>query len=90
MYLKGLIQSMGNNLSAFLQWQPNVSLIQKMGWPMAFRYVSFLGGLYYFFRAKEKRKIIEAIQEDLCGDEALPRNQNDHKRRVQGHPASLL
>ena len=30
---------------------------------MAFRYVSLLGSLYYFFRAKEKRKIIEAIQE---------------------------
>jgi len=54
---------MAKNLSSFLQWQPNVSLIQKMGWPMAFRYVSFLGSLYYFFRAKEKRKIIEAIQE---------------------------
>jgi len=53
---------MGNNLSSFLQWQPNVSLIQKMGWPMAFRYVSFLGSLYYFFRAKEKRKIIDSIQ----------------------------
>jgi KDO2-lipid IV(A) lauroyltransferase len=54
---------MGKNLSSFLQWQPNVSLIQKMGWPMAFRYVSFLGSLYYFVRAKEKRKIVEAIQE---------------------------
>lgn len=54
---------MAKNLSSFLQWQPNVSLIQKMGWPMAFRYVSFLGSLYYFFRAKEKRKIIDAIQE---------------------------
>ena len=30
---------------------------------MAFRYVSFLGSLYYFFRAKEKRKIIDAIQD---------------------------
>jgi lauroyl/myristoyl acyltransferase len=37
-----------------------------MGWPMAFRYVSFLGGLYYFFRAKEKRKIIEAIQKTFA------------------------
>jgi lauroyl/myristoyl acyltransferase len=34
-----------------------------MGWPLAFRYVSFLGSLYYFFRAKEKRKIMEAIHE---------------------------
>ncbi len=33
---------------------------------MAFRYVSFLGGLYYFFRAKEKRKIIEAIQKTFA------------------------
>jgi len=54
---------MAKNLSSFLQWQPNVSLIQKMGWAMAFRYVSFLGSLYYFFRAKEKRKIIDAIQD---------------------------
>jgi Kdo2-lipid IVA lauroyltransferase/acyltransferase len=57
---------MGKNLSSFLQWQPNVSLIQKMGWPLAFRYVSFLGSLYYFFRAKEKRKIIQAIQETFA------------------------
>jgi len=54
---------MAKNLSSFLQWQPNVSLIQKMGWPLAFRYVSFLGSLYYFFRAEEKRKIIESISE---------------------------
>ena len=53
---------MAKSLSSFLQWQPNVFLIQKMGWPMAFRYVSFLGGLYYFFRAKEKQKIIDSIQ----------------------------
>jgi KDO2-lipid IV(A) lauroyltransferase len=33
---------------------------------MAFRYVSFLGGLYYFFRAKEKQKIIEAIQKTFA------------------------
>ena len=58
---------MGKNLSSFLQWQPNVSLIQKMGWPMAFRYVSFLGSIYYFFRAKEKQKIIEAIYEAFKG-----------------------
>jgi KDO2-lipid IV(A) lauroyltransferase len=57
---------MGKNLSSFLQWQPNVSLIQKMGWPLAFRYVSFLGSLYYFFRANEKRKIIQAIQETFA------------------------
>jgi KDO2-lipid IV(A) lauroyltransferase len=54
---------MGKNLSSFLQWQPNVTLIQKMGWPAAFRYVSVLGSLYYFFRAKEKRKIMEAVHE---------------------------
>jgi KDO2-lipid IV(A) lauroyltransferase len=53
---------MGKSLSSFLQWQPNISLIQKMGWPMAFRYVSILGSVYYFFRAKEKRKIIDSIQ----------------------------
>jgi lauroyl/myristoyl acyltransferase len=29
---------------------------------MAFRYVAILGSLYYFFRAKEKRKIIGSIQ----------------------------
>lgn len=57
---------MGKNLSAFLQWQPNVSLIQKMGWPMAFKYVSLLGSLYYFFNAKEKRKIIESIHETFA------------------------
>lgn len=53
---------MGRSLSSFLQWQPNISLIQKIGWPMAFRYVSILGSVYYFFRAKEKRKIIDSIQ----------------------------
>jgi lauroyl/myristoyl acyltransferase len=58
---------MGKNLSSFLQWQPNVSLIKKMGWPLAFRYVSFLGSLYYFFRAEEKRKIIETIHETFSG-----------------------
>jgi len=58
---------MGKNLSAFLQWQPNVSLIQRMGWPMAFKYVSLLGSLYYFFNAKEKRKIIESIHETFAG-----------------------
>jgi KDO2-lipid IV(A) lauroyltransferase len=58
---------MARNLSAFLQWQPNVSLIQKMGWPLAFKYVSFLGSLYYFFRAGEKREIIEAIHKTYAG-----------------------
>jgi len=53
---------MAKNLSSFLQWQPNISLIQKMGWPMAFRYVYFLGSLYYFFRARERRKIVDSIQ----------------------------
>ena len=53
---------MGKNLSSFLQWQPNVSLVQKIGWPLAFKYVSFLGSLYYFFRAKEKQKIINSIR----------------------------
>jgi KDO2-lipid IV(A) lauroyltransferase len=57
---------MGKNLSSFLQWQPNISLIRKMGWPMAFRYVCFLGSLYYFFRAEEKRKIVEAIHETFA------------------------
>jgi Kdo2-lipid IVA lauroyltransferase/acyltransferase len=52
---------MARNLSSFLQWQPNISLIQKMGWPLAFRYVTVLGSLYYFFRAREKRQIMEAI-----------------------------
>jgi Kdo2-lipid IVA lauroyltransferase/acyltransferase len=52
---------MGKNLSSFLQWQPNISLIRKMGWPMAFRYVSILGSLYYFFHAKEKQRIIDSI-----------------------------
>jgi lauroyl/myristoyl acyltransferase len=63
---EGILKRMGKNLSAFLQWQPNVSLIQRMGWPMAFRYVSLLGSLYYFIRAHEKRKIIEAIQETFA------------------------
>jgi len=53
---------MARNLSSFLQWQPNISLIQKMGWPLAFRYVNFLGSLYYFFRAREKRQIMEAVR----------------------------
>jgi KDO2-lipid IV(A) lauroyltransferase len=63
---RDLKKDMGKNLSSFLQWQPNVSLIKKMGWPMAFRYVSFLGSLYYFFRADEKRKIVEAIHETFA------------------------
>jgi len=63
---KGFKRSMRKNLSSFLQWQPNISLIQKMGWPLAFRYVSFLGSLYYFFQAKEKRKIIEAIHQSFA------------------------
>ena len=29
---------------------------------MAFRYVCFLGSLYYFFRAREKRQIMEAVR----------------------------
>jgi lauroyl/myristoyl acyltransferase len=29
---------------------------------MAFRYVYFLGSLYYFFRARERRKIVDSIQ----------------------------
>ena len=57
---------MGKNLSAFLQWQPNVSLIQRVGWPMAFKYVSLLGSLYYFFNAKEKRKIVESIHKTFA------------------------
>ncbi|HSB05480.1 MAG TPA: lysophospholipid acyltransferase family protein [Thermodesulfobacteriota bacterium] len=57
---------MGKNLSSFLQWQPNVSLIQKMGWPLAFKYVSLLGSFYYFLCAREKQKIIEAIQQSFA------------------------
>jgi lauroyl/myristoyl acyltransferase len=63
---------MGKNLSSFLQWQPNVSLIRKVGWPLAFRYVTFLGGLYYFFRAEEKQKIIEVIRKAFAETKGSP------------------
>ena len=65
---------MGKTLSSFLQWQPNVSLIKKMGWPLAFKYISLLGSLYYCFRAEEKRKIIDAIHQafgDLKGSHEI-------------------
>lgn len=50
------------NLSAFLQWGPNMMMCRKMGWNFTYYYISILGKLYFFFNKKEKWKINEAVQ----------------------------
>lgn len=54
---------MGQSISRFLQWEPNVFLYRKLGWRFTHPYLFFLGNLYYSFRQQDFRKIAEAIEE---------------------------
>ncbi len=52
---------MGMGLSSFLQGQANIFIYQRLGWKFAYYYTAVLGGLYFFFNRKDKRKIQKSI-----------------------------
>jgi KDO2-lipid IV(A) lauroyltransferase len=58
---------MGIGLSSFLQSQPNIFIYQRLGWRFAFYYTTVLGGLYFFFNRKDKRKIKKSIHSVFSG-----------------------
>ena len=58
---------MGIGLSSFLQSQPNIFIYQRLGWKFAFYYTTVLGGLYFFFNKKDKRKIKKSIHSVFSG-----------------------
>ena len=49
------------NLSSFLQWRFNIYIFKKLGWRVAFFYISILGKLYFFFNRKENWQIKKAV-----------------------------
>jgi len=49
-------------ISRFIQWQPNVSLYRKLGWPFACRYLFFLGGLYYAVKRADRENIFRSVE----------------------------
>ena len=49
------------NLSSFLQWRFNIYIFEKLGWRVAFFYISILGKLYFFFNRKENWQIKKAV-----------------------------
>lgn len=53
---------MGTKLSSFLQCRINIFISQRLGWRIAYRYITILGAVYFFFRRKEKWKIKEAVE----------------------------
>ncbi len=50
------------NFSSFLQWRFNIFMIKKLGWSATYFYITLLGKLYFFFKPKEKWKIISAVK----------------------------
>ena len=50
------------NLSAFLQWGPNIIMCRKIGWKFTYWYIGILGKLYFFFNRKEKWIIKKAAE----------------------------
>jgi lauroyl/myristoyl acyltransferase len=44
-------------ISKFLQWQPNVFLYRSVGWRNAWRYLVFLGSLYYALQKTDREKL---------------------------------
>lgn len=50
------------NLSKFLQLKFNIFIYRSLGWGIAYLYVIFLGKLYLFFNAEEKKKIMLAVE----------------------------
>ena len=49
------------HLSAFLQWKINVYLYRTIGWALAYRYIRWLGKLYFFMKKSEKRIVSESV-----------------------------
>lgn len=54
-------------LSSFLQRQPNILIFKRFGWRFAFYYTYFLGGFYFFFNKKDKKKIKNSINSVFSG-----------------------
>jgi len=68
-------------ISRFLQWQPNVSLYRKLGWPFACKYLFFLGGLYYAFKRADREKIFRSV-EDAFGYEKEPSELRSIEKKI--------
>ena len=54
---------MSTSLSSVLQWRSNVFICQKLGWKIAFYYITILGALYFLLKRKEKKKIKKAVED---------------------------
>jgi len=53
---------MNINLSNFLQLKFNIFIYRSLGWGIAYLYIIILGKLYLFLNAKEKKKIVLAVE----------------------------
>lgn len=69
------------NLSSFLQWKINIFLYHRLGWRIAYHYITFLGALYFFLKRSEKRTIKEAV-ESVFGHQKSHADLKSLKRRV--------
>jgi len=69
------------NLSSFLQWKINILLYQRLGWRIAYHYITFLSALYFFLKRGEKRLIEEAV-ESVFGHQKSDAEIKSLKRRV--------
>jgi lauroyl/myristoyl acyltransferase len=58
---------LSTNLSSILQWRSNVFIFQKLGWRMAFYYITILRVLYFTFVRKEKQKTKMAVLDVFAG-----------------------
>lgn len=54
---------MGQNISRFLQWGPNVFLYRNLGWRFTHPYLFLLGNLYFALKGQDLRKISQSIEE---------------------------
>ena len=69
------------NLSSFLQWKINIFLYHRLGWRIAYHYISFLGALYFFLKRGEKRTIKKAV-ESVFGHQKSNAEIKSLERRV--------
>jgi lauroyl/myristoyl acyltransferase len=69
------------NLSSFLQWKINIFLYHRLGWRIAYHYITFLGALYFFLKRGEKRIIKDAV-ESVFGHQKTGADLKSLKRRV--------
>ncbi|MGD9033091.1 MAG: hypothetical protein PVJ69_02710 [Desulfobacteraceae bacterium] len=69
------------NLSSFLQWKINIFLYHRLGWRIAYHYITFLGAFYFFLKKGEKQLIEQAV-EAAFGNQKSAAEIKSLKRRV--------